>query len=68
MIHVEIRNGAIVKCGSYGREWFIDGEKVPGNWDENWREATSSGYTTDSGKPTISGKGEWAITAVELET
>ncbi len=55
-----LQNGTFVKCNNYGREWFIDGEKVVGNWNITWK--------TEEVVPAMSGKGEWTITAVELET
>ncbi|GAX29438.1 hypothetical protein FisN_16Hu121 [Fistulifera solaris] len=54
-----IRKGTVVKCRNFGKEWFIDGEKITGAWSNHWDAA--------SPVPAISGKGEWTITAIEIE-
>ncbi|GAX27894.1 hypothetical protein FisN_21Hh244 [Fistulifera solaris] len=53
-----LQSGTFVKCKNYGKEWFIDGEKLVGNWNNTWE--------TEGVVPAMSGKGEWTITAVEL--
>ena len=53
-----IQSGTFVKCKNFGKEWFIDGEKLAGNWESAW--------ATVGVVPAISGKGIWTITAVEL--
>ncbi|GAX29439.1 hypothetical protein FisN_16Hu120 [Fistulifera solaris] len=53
-----IQNGTFVRCKNFGREWFVDGEKIVGPWEKT--------LTLQGVVPVISGKGEWAITAVEL--
>lgn len=59
MMNNTIQNGSVVQCKKFGMEWFIDGEEITGNWKNTWEAS--------NGMLAISGKGEWTITAVELE-
>ncbi|GAX24652.1 hypothetical protein FisN_21Lh244 [Fistulifera solaris] len=59
-ISASLQNGTFVRCKNYGKEWFIDGEQIVGNWSITWE--------TGGVVPAMSGKGEWTITSVELET
>lgn len=59
MVSNTVQNGSVVQCKNFGAEWYIDGDKLAGNWSTTWQSANAV--------PAISGKGEWTITAVELE-
>ncbi|GAX29441.1 hypothetical protein FisN_16Hu118 [Fistulifera solaris] len=53
-VSTSVQNG---KCMNFGKEWFIDGQRVA-SWCDCW--------VTKGAVPVFSGKGEWTITVVEL--
>lgn len=59
MVNKCVQNGTFVACKHFGKEWYIDGDKITGSWKDTWQAGDAV--------PVISGKGEWTITSIELE-
>lgn len=62
MVNQDIQTGSVVQFKEFGRELLIDGESISGDW-----KSIVTGWYPQHIVPAISGKGEWTISAIELE-